>query len=168
MEAGEFLTKSAIWLAISCYGFGAAGQLVARQGEESRFVRWAWTLGCGFFIAHVVAAFTFFHHWSHGAAYQETAEQTAEFSGVRWGGGLYLNYLFGLAWLADVVGWWVAPERHARRSPLLNAIWHGFAFFMVFNGAVVFGHGPVRWFGLLITGALAGLWIRRMRNACSD
>src|SRR5436190_357185 len=92
--------------------------------------------------------------WLAIAAYAIAAAVT----GVRWGGGLFLNYLFALGWLADVLWWWLAPVSFARRSPRLTADWQAFVFFMIFNGAVVFGHGPVRWFGALVCTTLAGLW----------
>ena len=88
----------------------------------------------------------------------KTARQSAALTGWHWGGGLYFNYVFAAAWLADVLWWWLAPASFTRRSRSLTALWHGFFFFMVFNGAVVFGHGPVRWLGGFLCGSLAILW----------
>jgi hypothetical protein len=113
----------------------------------------------------VWCAFAYFHHWSHAAAYRETARQTGELTGWRWGGGLFFNYVFAVAWLGDVLWWWLAPGGFARRSPRLHALWHGFFFFMVFNGAVVFARGPGRWLGVLLCGGLAALWWRQRRDA---
>ncbi|HEV7867207.1 MAG TPA: hypothetical protein VGO90_05965 [Chthoniobacteraceae bacterium] len=162
MSSGELLTRLTIWLALGGYVIGAGMLLFAQHQPRWRLrARWAWTFGCAFFVAHVVCAFSSFHHWSHAEAYRETARQTGEMTGIHWGGGLFLNYLFGVAWLADVSWWWLAPESLARRSSLLAGCWHGFAFFMVFNGTVVFGNGPVRWFGLLISASLLGLWMRK-------
>ncbi len=93
-----------------------------------------------------------------GAAYRETARQTGELTGFHWGGGLFLNYLLGVLWLADVVWWWMTPASFARRPRGLVLAWHGFLYFMVVNGTVVFGSGPVRWFGLLLCGGLVVLW----------
>ena len=165
-NGGELFTRASVWLAIAAYTVGAAMLLVANeQPRVLRWARWAWTIGCGCFLAHVAGAFAYFHHWSHAAAYGETARQTAELTGWRWGGGLYLNYLFALAWLIDVLWWWCAPERFAQRSPKLTALWQGFMFFMVFNGTVVFGRGPVRWFGAMVCGGLVGLhWWQRRRT----
>ena len=156
---GELLTRLTVWLALCAYALGAAMLLLA-QGRDRWLAgaRWAWTLGCAFFLAHVLCAFSFFHGWSHAAAYRETARQTAELTGLRWGGGLFLNYLFALAWLADALWWWLAPAGFARRSPRLTAVWQGFFFFMVFNGTIVFGKGPVRWLGVLICAGLVALW----------
>jgi hypothetical protein len=165
MNRGEFLTRLTIWLALCAYATGAGTLLLARgRPFWLACARWAWTLGCAFFLAHVVCAFGYFHHWSHAAAYRETARQTGEMTGFHWGGGIFLNYLLAIAWLADVLWWWFAPGSFAHRPRRLAVVWHGFFFFMVFNGTVVFGMGPVRWFGALICAGLAGLCLRR-RNA---
>jgi len=119
------------------------------------------------FLAHVLCAFGYYHHWSHAAAYHETALQTAALTGWHWGGGLYFNYVFSVAWPADVLWWWLGPASFDRRSRCLNALWHGFFFFMVFNGAIVFGHGPVRWLGVFLCGSLAILWWWRNTIAAS-
>ena len=159
MNRGEFLTRLTVWLALCAYAIGTGMSLLARgRPQWLAHARWAWTFGCAFFNAHVVCAFSFYHDWSHAAAVHETARQTGEMTGFHWGGGIFLNYLFAIAWLADVLWWWFAPAKFARRSVRLTVAWHGFFFFMVFNGTVVFGTGPVRWFGALICAGLAGLW----------
>jgi hypothetical protein len=165
MNGGEFLTRASVWLAIAAYAIGAAMLIVAKERPRVlRRARWAWTIGCGCFVAHVAGAFAYFHHWSHVAAYDETARQTADLTGWRWGGGLYLNYLFTLGWLIDVLWWWRAPEQFAQRSRTLIALWQGFMFFMVLNGTVVFGRGPVRWLGAIVCGGLAGMYLWQQRE----
>jgi hypothetical protein len=163
---GDLLTRISIWLALIAYAIGAGLLLEARRepGLRQR-TRWAWTLGCVFFLGHVVCAFEYFHHWSHDAAYRETARQTAELTGWRWGGGIFLNYVVAAGWVADVLWWWLAPASFNRRPLWLTGIWQGFLFFMVFNGAVVFGHGPVRAHGILISLVLALLLWRRSKTA---
>ena len=161
MAPGELLTRAAVWLALFAYAIGV-GTMVFARGRICWLAdaRRAWTVGCLFFLAHVGCAFGFYHGWSHASAYRETARQTGAVTGFRWGGGLFINYLFAVAWSADVLWWWLASGSFARRSRWLARIWHGFAFFMVFNGTVVFGSGPVRWLGALICAALAALWWR--------
>lgn len=167
MNRGELLTRLTVWLALCAYAWGAALLLVAKgRAPVLAGARWAWTAGCGFFVVHVVCAFAFFHVWSHDAAYRETARQTEGMTGLRWGGGLFLNYLFAAAWLGDVLWWWLAPGSFARRPRWLTLVWQAFFFFMVFNGAVVFGRGPVRWLGAVICAGLAVLWARTRR--CSS
>jgi len=103
MNSGTFLTRLSIWLALCGYTI-AAGILLSAPCRPFRlaYARRAWTFGCAFFLAHVIYAFASYHHWSHAAAYRETARQTAALTGWDWGGGIFINYLFGLAWLTDV------------------------------------------------------------------
>jgi hypothetical protein len=169
MTDGELLTRLTIWGTLCAYAIGAGTLLVAQQRQPwLASARWAWTSACAFLLAHIGFAFHHYHSWSHGDAYQNTARQTAELTGLNWGGGIFLNYLLIAAWLADVVYWWAAPEQHVQRSPRLTALWHGFVFFMIFNGAVVFGSGPVRWFGILISTGLLVLWWRSRKSGIAS
>lgn len=159
MPLGELLTKLTIWLALVAYTIGAALWLAPRcAGRFFAVARWAWTIGCVLFLTHVVCAFSYFHHWSHADAYRETARQTAELTGRPWGGGIYINYVFAAAWLAVVLHSWLAPASF--RPSRWLAVWHGFVFFMMFNGAVIFVHGPTRWLGILLCVTLAAIWLR--------
>ena len=170
MSRGELLTRLTVWLALCGYFAGTAMMLLAwGRGHRLACARWAWTFGCACFLSHVVSAFAFYHGWSHTAAYRETARQTAELTGHHWGGGIFLNYLFAALWTGDVLWWWLCPAGFMRRSPRLTAAWQAFLLFMVFNGTVVFGNGPVRWFGAVISVSLAMLWwmTRRQRTANS-
>jgi hypothetical protein len=165
MIEGELLTRLTIWLALFAYALGAGALLLAQQRPQWRaWARLAWTCACVFLLVHVTSAFRYFHGWSHAAAYRDTARRTAEMTGLEWGGGIFLNYLLAVAWVADVLYWWFAPRRYVQRSFALTAIWQSFVFFMVFNGAVVFGTGPVRWVGILISGGLAALWWQSMKS----
>src|SRR5438876_3113025 len=103
MDVNEWLTRGAVWLALSLYVGGEVAQTFSR-GQQSRVLsRWLSSVGCAAFGVHVACAFQFYHNWSHAAAYAETARQTAEFTGWKWGGGIYINYLFALVWLGEVV-----------------------------------------------------------------
>ena len=165
MNHGERLTRLTVWLALCGHALGAAMLLPAHGRIRWQMrARWAWTLGCVLFLAHVASAFHFFHGWSHAAAYCETARQTAEMTGVHWGGGIFLNYLFAAAWFADVVWWWLAPAKFLQRPAWLANASQGFFAFMVFNGTVVFGKGAVRWFGAAICAGLAALWWKMWRK----
>ncbi len=159
MGRGELLTRLTIWLALGGYTVGAAALLLARrQPRWLRRARWAWTFGCAWFLAHVFCAFNYYYHWGHATAYLETARQTSDVTGFDWGGGVFVGYAFTLAWLADVLWWWVARQSYEHRPRLLTALWQGFFFFMVFNGTVVFESGPARLFGLLICVLLLSAW----------
>jgi hypothetical protein len=126
--------------------------------------RIAWTLACAFYLAHVVTAFQFHHHWSHLAAYQETAQRTAEVFGVNWGGGLYFNYIFTVVWIADAFWWWRAGlvEYRARPRWVTGAV-HSFFGFMFFNAVIVFGSALMRWFGVASMLVLAAIALSRPR-----
>jgi len=127
--------------------------------------RLAWT--CGFFVylSHVVAAFQFHHHWSHSAAYEETARRTAELFGIRSGGGLYWNYAFTAVWAVDIIWIWWSAETYRRRPRWIGWVVHSFMAFLFFNATVVFVSGWVRWLGLAATVALGILWLRTRRKA---
>jgi hypothetical protein len=105
-----------------------------------------------------VIVFELAHHWSHQAA----IEHTEEISGF--GPGLYVNYLFILVWIADVAWSWIALDRYRARSNWVNGLIIGFMGFIVFNAAVVFGHGVLRWVSavlLALPGILCYLSVRR-------
>lgn len=115
-------------------------------------------------LAHVSAAFHYVHHWSHTTASLATARDTAAVTGLDWGGGLYLNYLFVLIWLADT-GWWCRdPVLYQRRPAAIEWGVQGFLGFIVFNATVVFKAGPVRWAGIAASLLVLGLLVRNFRD----
>jgi hypothetical protein len=133
--------------------------LLLRIGRRDRLARWVWSAGCLAFLLHVAAAFHFVHHWSHTAAYAETARQTAEITRLDWGGGLYFNYLFAAVWLADVIWWWVNPNGYESRPRWIEGFVQAFMAFIVFNATVVFGHGAISWVGAVAMVVLLLVWI---------
>ena len=169
MSGGEVLTKVTIWIAVACYFAGATLYALARgRRRRDSFARLAWTAACGALLAHVACAFHFHHGWSHGAAYRDTARQTAEVFGLGWGGGLYVNYALAAFWAADVCWWWGRGlEAYRRRPRWLAAAWHAFLLFIVFNAAVVFEGGFVRWTGLGLCLAFVLVWLRAAHGAAS-
>lgn len=154
---GEFLTRATIWLALA--GYAAAAVFLLRTGSWNSARLW-WTIGCLAYVAHVVCAFHFSYDWSHATGLSETARQTEALTGRRSGAGLYVNYFFTLVWAGDVVYWWRAGlQRYRERPAAIHGLLHAFFLFMVVNGTVVFGQGPVRWFGagiLLVLAVAAG------------
>ena len=140
----DWLIRGTAWLAFALY-----------IGAEAKKSRWLNALGCALLLFHIAAAFQFKHDWSQSAAYADTARQTAALTGWNWGGGLYINYLFALLWVWQVVGSWRKGQ-----IAISSQTWivRGFFLFMFLNAAVVFVHGPARWFGLLGCLALAGVW----------
>ena len=162
MIGGELLTKITIWKAVAGYVVGAAAYALSRRrvGWE-RAARLVWTVACAALFAHVACAFQFYHGWSHGAAYLDTARQTHEMFGLDWGGGLYLNYALMAGWVVDVTCWWLGgPDSYGRRWWPLKAVWHGFLLFIFFNATVVFKDGLARWAGLgVCLGVCLAWWL---------
>ncbi len=115
-----------------------------------RLVRLAWALACLVYLAHVALAFHHHHGWSHARAMEHVAERGG------FGPGIFLSYLFTLAWALDAAWWWLAPVRYAQRPNGVGGSLHGFMLFMVFNATVVFATGLARWGGLVLF-ALLGL-----------
>ncbi len=151
-------------VALALYAVAMACWLSGRQRRGAEWLAGlAWTAGCGFCLVHVATAFHFYHHWSHAAAYREIARQTAELLGFAYGGGIYFNYAFALAWVTDVLRWWQGPKRHSRRARALRAALHVFLAFIVFNATVIFKTGALRWLGLAATVSLLLLWRRNPR-----
>jgi len=158
MAPGELLTRWTVWLALALYVLSLSLRLVGRgRLRWSLWARLAWTGGYLAFLVHVICAFHFYHHWSHAAAYEATAQQTAEVAGQRWGAGLFANYAFALVWGADVLSWWLSLESYRARPRLIGCAVQGFLAFIAFNATVVFGAGVIRWLGLGACVLLAGL-----------
>lgn len=156
-----------VWL----WPWGAALPFAVRRlppnqpGISAERTRWAHTIACGLCLLHVAVAFHVGHGWSHRAAF----EHTAAVSGF--GPGIFVNYVFVAVWLADVVWAWAALDSYLARPAWVNWLVLGFMGFVVFNAAVVFGHGPQRSASLLflLIPWIATWWIwRRNKSHMSD
>jgi hypothetical protein len=164
MGSGSLDESLIVWsirLGMIAYIVALVELLLARQTDRARV---AWSVGALACVAHIALAMHFQHRWSHAAAYAEIARQTHEMIGLDWGGGIYINYLFALVWLADAAWWWIAPAMRAARGKWLSWLTHGFLAFIIFNATIVFKTGPTRWTaaaGCLVVVALAGLAMHR-------
>lgn len=138
--------------------------------SAGRAVRWIWTMGFGFFVAHVLAAFHFYHGWSHQAALDDTARKTEQLLGWQFGEGIYFSYIFLILWGIDcAVGWNSSLDR---RPKWLVTLWLSYLSFIAFNGAAVFESGPTRWgawitVGLLVAIAIGHTWALRSNSLCA-
>lgn len=151
MDTGELLTCWSVRLALALYALALLRRWSSRGRRSSlAAARWFWTAGWLAFLFHVLCAFQFYHHWSHTDAYAVTARRTAEVVGWHWGGGLYANYAFTLIWLADALSWWRGLEIYERRRRAIAWSVQGFLAFLVFNAAVVFAQGAMRWVSLAV------------------
>ena len=162
MELPElFAVRVTIWVAVAAWAGATARRLT--QGEDA-FARTVYTAGLVAYVAHMVAAFAGPYGWSWERALSETARISAEKVGVASANGMWWNAAFAVVWLIDALHWWC---RGAMRNRASRRIWRWgvdpLMAFMIFNGAVVFAEGPVRWFGALLFAVLAVLALRRMR-----
>jgi hypothetical protein len=158
MDTGEWLTRATVWLALSLYVTGEIVRVCGLEDRSGRLARVLNSLGCAAFVAHFVCAFHFHHHWSHDAAYAETARRTANYFGWNWGGGLYFNYAFLLLWVIQSILSWIKPHNSAPGKGWPLWMVRGFVLMMIVNGAVVFVRGPMKWFGMLLCLALIWSW----------
>jgi hypothetical protein len=138
-----------------------AGAVVCWAAGEALQSRAAWALGALLALLHALLAFLVFYGWSHEVARVSTMRQTEALTGIRFGGGIYVNYLFLVVWLADAAWWWVSPRSRAARSRAVALAVHGFIFFIMVNGAVVFADGLARLLGGAAVSVVAVAWLRR-------
>jgi hypothetical protein len=159
VDAGDLLTRNSVRLSLAWYTAALCQMMFLgpddwRAGTtRGRLARWCWTWALGCFLVHLALAFHYFHHWSHAHA----LEHTREVSGV--GEGIFASYLFGLLWAADTTYWWARPAGYSVRGPWIDRSLHAFMLFIIFNGAIVYEAGPIRWAGCLMYLTLAGVWL---------
>lgn len=160
MNAGEAITLGTIRLSLALYAATLAGRLMIVR-PHFRVLRGLWTVGCVLLVAHIVAAFHYYHAWDHAAAIEATALQTEQAIGRSFGGGIYFNYVFAGVWLGEVTLWWLAPPAFERRPRWLAWLVQGFMAFMVFNAVIVFEAGAMRWWGVIVMLILLALGARK-------
>lgn len=160
---GDLLIRWTIRLSLLLYAFAMALRLRAREDALPPLARWLWGLGALLLLAHTLVAFHVAHHWDHAHAVAATAKGTYDVIGIDWGGGLYVNYLFTLTWLADAVWWNVWPRSHAQHSGWLTALLHFFLAFIIVNATMIFHDGFIRWSGIVAC-LLLGIMYWRTRR----
>ena len=150
----------AVRLALLCYLLRLLVILRSPRGPRVPFQSECiyWALGCCCYLAHVGFAFHFEHGWSHPLAWEHTAAETHRLTGIRQGGGLWVNYLFTVVWIGDVIRLVRAYRSHRITSRLVDVTVQCSFAFIVFNATVVFGPSVYRWLAFPVIGAL--LWIR--------
>jgi hypothetical protein len=138
-----------------------------QHGAHAGNVRTVYTLGCLACLFHIALAFHVGHEWSHQRAYDHTKRT----SGV--GEGIYVNYLFALTWTVDAIWAWIAFRSYLHRPKWISWTVHGFMGFIVFNAAVLYGAGPMRWMSLVWLAipfgiVIASWWMRRTRTPAPE
>lgn len=139
----DVVLRATIWLAVFAW---AATEVLKRRGRRDT-ARVVWTSGAALLGIHIALAFHYWHGWSHAAAYESTAIQSEQLTGVASGWGIYLNYALLAVWIADAGWWWGAPRAYERRSRALDHAVFAFFLFMMVNGAVVFATTGMRYAG---------------------
>jgi hypothetical protein len=160
MAPDELALRGTAWLSLLAWAaseaMGAARTMPVREVWSRR----CFAAGALLLFAHTALAFHLRHGWSQVAAQREIARQTAEVTGLATGAGLYVNYAFLFFWAAEAAWWGHAPASFRGRSPALRWAQRAVFLFMFANGAVVFGKGPVRAFGVVVLLAVVSSWYR--------
>jgi hypothetical protein len=141
-----------IWLGLALFAIGETGRTSLRS-----WAWWAFTAGLALTIVHTLLAFAIVDNWVHEDAVRRTAMQTEAVFGVAAGWGVYVNYAFLAAWLADA-WWWRASPRGYVRPAMLTWTLRTFYLIVIFNGAIVFASGIRRLFGAAIVAWLCLCW----------
>lgn len=144
-------------LFVACYLGRVAIDVAGRRDAVSQFwARAIWTVGFVLFLLHTAAAFHLLHGWSHDAACEHVLKRTTEATGFETGVGIYVNYGFGLLWLADVLMWWRDLRWTERRIPYW--IVHVTFAFLILQATAVFG--PAFWIPVAIVVVLGLIGVR--------
>lgn len=148
-----------IWVSLCLFVAGEAGKRELERGEPRTGKAWvAWTAGAVLCTLHMLIAFGVRHGWSHAAAAADIARRTADVFGVSWGGGIYVNYLFGAVWLAEAWWWRADPRAYARRPRWITWLLRSFDFVVLANAAIVFATPAGRAAGAPLVAILAWIW----------
>lgn len=161
----DLLLRSTIWRAVLAWMATEWLRLRSPRETGDLRARALWTTAAFLAVAHVALALHFRHGWSQTAAWAETARQTREMLGLYVGWGLLVNYNFLVVWVTDAAWWWWRPASFSARPRALGAAIPAFLLFIVVNGTLVFGHGPVRVLGVLALASLAIAWFRAPRGS---
>ena len=151
-----------IWAALCLFTAGEIG-----RARNARGVGWPWhasALGLGLSIVHTLLAFEVVHGWSHDDAVRNTAMQTERVFGVGVGSGVYVNYVFFVVWLLDLVRWRQDGGIERRSTGALVAL-HTFYLVIILNAAVIFAAGSRRAAGAILMVVLAGAWVRQLQGS---
>jgi hypothetical protein len=161
LSTGESLMRWSVRIAVACVYLRFWIRLrtgATSSGTPSGIEFWLWTIGLLMYLCHVALAFQFVHRWNHNEAWQYTAEETAELTGVFRGDGIWANYAFTLIWTLDAGRLALAYCRRRPTSRRLDRMSFIVFLFMIFNATVVFGPALYRWLAIPAFLALLIAW----------
>jgi hypothetical protein len=155
-DAALFVT---VWLAVTCFVAGQAGQRIAVTTGRTPAWAWpVWSAGALVCVVHALLAFGVRYGWTHERAVSATAEQTAAVYGIRWGGGVYVNYVFLAVWLAEAAWWRTNAAGYLSRPMLVTSVLRAFYLIVFVNAAVVFAAPSRRVAGVILSSVLLWIW----------
>jgi hypothetical protein len=144
-----------VWLSLIAF---AAGELA-----KSRRYAGAWSIsatGAILLAVHIVVAMAVRHGWSLESALEATARQTNDMFGFNWGGGVYVNYVFAMVWIAELFVWRQWPEGYASRPGWIKWSLRVFYVVIIVSAAVIFATDWRRWLGAAILAVLVLSWTK--------
>lgn len=157
-EFGSAAIRNTIWMSLCFYYLAQLLKIQNRisakpfRSEQVGVAGWFWIWGMLAYVSHVYFAFTYSYSWSHQLAVESTQRQSG------FGNGIFVSYAFTLLWMFDAAWLWLSPKSYAGRSSVLSATIQVVMLFVIFNGAVVFASGAIRWFSVTLFGLLAWRW----------
>ena len=157
-HSGDLITRGTVWLALTLYVASELRGAVRRDRNRLSISWWLYTAGCVLFLGHVAVAFNYFYGWRHAVAYADIARQSKKLTGWDSGGGIYLNYFFGIVWVSEVLWARIAYGGYSSRPAFWMWAVRALFLFMIFNGAFVFVRSNMRWFGLVLCLLLMMSW----------
>ena len=160
---GETLLRLTIRIAVVCYLWRSLLQIRIRFREVSCTQCALWCVGCLFYVLHVGFAFAYIHDWSHQAALQHTADETERLIGLHRGDGLWVNYVFSIIWIADVIRISAACIRGRKTNQSLDFAVAALFAFIFFNATVVFGPPVYRLMAVPVAVLATFVWYRSGR-----
>jgi hypothetical protein len=141
-------------LAFILYVASMIARILSGRGPQQASIRigtFAWLI----LVVHVGFAFHEHHHWSHAAAEQHVADETAETVGIRWKGGIYFNHALLVLWGIAVVRSWKGWGCGKYHPTLFDRLVDVFLALMWLSATVVFGSSGFRVLGLIGFGLMA-------------
>lgn len=153
----DVIVRGSIWLSLVSFVAAQFGFRSA-HGPAGRRALVVYGAGAVLLAVHIAAVFAWHHDWSHARAVEATARETSRVFGLDWGGGVWVNYAFLAAWIADALR--RTRGRVTAGQPVGTAGWavRAAAFVVIVNGAIVFVPWPRNLIGVAIVLALVVAW----------